>query len=81
MTTTMLPVMQVLTTTVDVLLADVAIRVQLSPTAYDKAVARHDAIKRWIERRKSPLAWVRRALLSAEIDGDKVDDRIQAADG
>ena len=55
MTTTMLPVTQVLAETADVLLADVAIRVQLSPTAYDKAVARHEAIKRWIERVKSPL--------------------------
>ncbi|MYD87819.1 MAG: hypothetical protein F4018_15215 [Acidobacteria bacterium] len=40
MTTTMLPVTPVLAETADVLLADVAIRVQLSPTAYDKAVAR-----------------------------------------
>ena len=55
MTTTMLPVTPVLGETADVLLADVAIRVQLSPTAYDKAVARHEAIKRWIERVRSPL--------------------------
>ena len=44
MTTTTLPVTQVLAKTGDVLLADVAIRVQLSPTAYDEAVARHEAI-------------------------------------
>ena len=56
MTTTTLPVTQVLGKTVDLLLADVAIRVQLSRTAYGKAVTRHEALKRWIERASSPLA-------------------------
>ena len=55
MTTTTFPVVQALAKTADLLLADVAIRVQLSPTAYGKAVARHETIKRWIERAKSPL--------------------------
>ena len=90
MTTTMLPVTQVLTTTADVLLADVAIRVQLSPTAYDKAVARHDAIKRWIERGKSPLhgcvehfypqgSMATRSTIASKLRTDEFDIDIVAA--
>ena len=45
----------VLTDPADVLLADVGIRVQLSSTDYDKAVARYRAINDWIERDDSPL--------------------------
>lgn len=40
----------------DALLADVAIRIQLSPTAYGQAVQRHESIKAWIERADSPLS-------------------------
>ena len=40
---------------VDVLLADVAIHVQLSRTNYDKAVDRYRTISIWIERDGSPL--------------------------
>ena len=47
--------MNVLSEPVDLLLADVAIRVQLSATAYGRAVARYAAIKQWIERADSPL--------------------------
>ena len=44
-----------LTETVDILLADVAIRVQLSRTDYNKAVDRYQTINDWIERDGSPL--------------------------
>ena len=44
-----------LTDPVDVLLADVAIRVQLSQRNYDRAVGRYRAINDWIERDGSPL--------------------------
>lgn len=39
----------------DLLLADVAIRVQLSRTDYSRAVGRYQAINDWIERDESPL--------------------------
>ena len=39
----------------DALLADVAIRVQLNRTNYDRAVDRYQAINGWIERDDSPL--------------------------
>lgn len=42
--------------TLDLLLVDIAIRVQLSQTAYGKAVRRYEAIREWIEREDSPLA-------------------------
>ena len=90
MTTATLPVTQVLAKTVDVLLADVAIRVQLSPTAYDKAVARHEAIKRWIERAKSPLngcvehfypqgSMATRSTIASKLRTDEFDIDIVAA--
>lgn len=44
-----------LTSPVDMLLADVAIRIQLSRTDYDKAVQRYRTINDWIERAGSPL--------------------------
>ena len=40
----------------DALLADIAIRVQLSQTDCNKAVARYKALSEWIERDGSPLA-------------------------
>ena len=40
----------------DALLADIAIRIQLSQTAYRKAVQRYQALSDWIEREGSPLA-------------------------
>ena len=46
---------QFLTDPVDILLADVAIRVQLSRTDYDKAVSRYQTINKWIERDGSLL--------------------------
>jgi hypothetical protein len=39
----------------DILLADVAIRIQLSKTGHDKAVDRFDTMKDWIDREGSPL--------------------------
>jgi hypothetical protein len=40
---------------VDVLLADVAVRIQLSPTNYTLAVERYGSVNQWIEREGSPL--------------------------
>jgi len=42
--------------TVDVMLAEVAIRVQLSPTDYQLAVDHYHAINEWLERDGSPLS-------------------------
>jgi hypothetical protein len=42
--------------TVDVMLADLAIRIQLSPTDYQLAVDHYQAINEWLERDDSPLA-------------------------
>lgn len=39
----------------DILLADVAIRVQLSPTNYSLAVSRANVLSEWIDRSESPL--------------------------
>lgn len=44
-----------LTDPTDILLADVAIRIQLSRTDYNKAVSRYETVKHWIERGASPL--------------------------
>jgi len=40
---------------VDVMLADIAIRIQLSATDYQKAVDHYNAINKWIDRPDSPL--------------------------
>jgi hypothetical protein len=39
----------------DVMLADIAVRIQLTPTDYQRAVAHYDAINQWIDREDSPL--------------------------
>ncbi len=44
-----------LTDPADILLADVAIRIQLSKTDYNKATQRYQTINAWIERDGSPL--------------------------
>lgn len=49
------PVRAPLTDPADILLADVAIRVQLTQADYDKAVNRYETINSWIERDSSPL--------------------------
>ena len=49
------PLRQPLTDPVDLFLADVAIRVQLSRTDYSKAVDRYETINAWMERDGSPL--------------------------
>lgn len=41
---------------VDILLADVALRIQLSPTQYGLATERYETIHKWLEREGSPLA-------------------------
>ena len=53
MTKTNVPLRQPLTEPVDLLLADVAIRVQLSRTDYGKAVERYETINEWIERERA----------------------------
>ena len=49
------PPLAPLTEPVDVLLADVALRLQLSPSNYRLAVERYDAISQWLDRESSPL--------------------------
>lgn len=39
----------------DVMLADIAVRIQLSPTDHNRAIRHSDAIQEWIEREDSPL--------------------------
>ena len=39
----------------DVLLADIAVRIQLTPTDYQTAVDHYEAINEWIDREDSPL--------------------------
>jgi hypothetical protein len=39
----------------DVMLADIAVRIQLSPTDYQRAVEHYHAINEWIDREGSPL--------------------------
>ena len=55
MTTKATPLQPYLTDPADVLLADVAIRVQLSRTDYDRAASRYETVNKWIERDESPL--------------------------
>jgi hypothetical protein len=45
-----------LTDAADILLADVALRIQLSPSQYDIAVSRYQTIAKWLERSGSSLA-------------------------
>ena len=39
----------------DMMLADIAVRVQLTPTDYQRAIDHYQAIHEWIEREDSPL--------------------------
>ncbi len=39
----------------DVMLADIAVRIQLSPTDYQAAVGHYEAINEWIDRVESPI--------------------------
>ena len=55
MTTKINSLRQPLTDPADILLADVAIRVQLSRTDYNTATQRYQTINAWIERDESPL--------------------------
>ncbi len=41
--------------TIDVMLADVAVRIQLTPTDYQLAIDHYHAINEWLERDGSPL--------------------------
>ncbi len=60
---------------VDVMLADVAIRIQLSPTDYQLAVDHYHAINEWLERDDSPLSGIRPRLLRAGRLRDRRDRR------
>jgi hypothetical protein len=42
-------------TVLDIMLADIAVRVQLTPTDYQKAIEHYKAINEWIDRDDSPL--------------------------
>ena len=57
----------------DLLLADVAIRLQLSATDYKKAVDRYEAVSTWIERDESPLSDCVGRVLPPRFDGDRCD--------
>ena len=50
-----LPNNTALQTIADMLLADIAIRIQLTPTNHDLAVSRYEAINDWLDRPESPL--------------------------
>lgn len=50
-----LPANTALQTIPDMLLADIAIRIQLTPTNHDLAVTRYEAINDWLDRPESPL--------------------------
>ena len=74
----------------DALLADVAIRIQLSPTAYERAVQRHESIKAWIERADSSLcglvelfypqgSMATRSTIASKLRTDEFDIDIVAA--
>lgn len=39
----------------DIMLADIAVRIQLTPTDYQKAIDHYEAINEWIDREDSPL--------------------------
>jgi hypothetical protein len=39
----------------DVMLADIAVRIQLTPTDYQRAITDYEAINQWIDREDSPL--------------------------
>ncbi len=39
----------------EILLADIALKIQLTPTEHDDAVAHYGAIEDWLERDGSPL--------------------------
>lgn len=39
----------------DVMLADIAVRIQITPTDYEKAIKHYDAINEWMDREGSPL--------------------------
>ncbi|GFO82583.1 MAG: nucleotidyltransferase [Methyloceanibacter sp.] len=39
----------------DVMLADIAVRIQLTPTDYQRAIDHYNAVHEWLEREESPL--------------------------
>ena len=74
----------------DVMLAEIALRIQLSPTDHGKAVERYEAVSKWIERRDSPLhglvettyaqgsmAIGATTARSSELDGHDIDAMVQ----
>ena len=90
MATNGFPQTQMFVEPADVLLADVAIRIQLSPTAYKTAVQRHESIKTWIERADSSLyrlvelfypqgSMATRSTIASKLRNDEFDIDIVAA--
>ena len=74
---------------IDILLADVVRKIQLSATDYDLAVARYGTIAEWLEREGSPLrglvqrlyaqgSMAMRATISSRLDNDEFDIDIMA---
>ena len=57
----------------DVMLADIAIRIQLTPTDYQAAIDHYEAINEWIDREESPLSWPGAASLPARRLHDRGD--------
>jgi hypothetical protein len=55
---------------IDALLADIAIRVQLSATHYGKAESRNQTISEYLDREGSPLQGLADLTVSAGVDGD-----------
>ena len=74
---------------IDILLADVVRKIQLSPTNYDLAVSRYRTIAEWLERDGSPLkglvtrlypqgSMAMRATISSRLENDEFDIDIMA---
>ncbi len=74
---------------VDILLADLVRKMQLSPTSYDLAVARYGTIAEWLDRDGSPLkglvrrlypqgSMAMRATISSRLENDEFDIDIMA---
>jgi hypothetical protein len=77
----------------DIMLADIAVRIQLTPTDYQKAIEHYEAINEWIDRddsllhgrvqlchdRRDPCsAEVRRRLLRVALATMDVEQRLTA---
>jgi hypothetical protein len=64
---------------IDILLADIAIRVQLTATDYGKAVSRYQTINDWLEREDSALRGRVRLLYAQGSMAIGANHRLKAA--